>query len=43
LPASRRFSYCHRASGLRGHGRLIDIAAFEQPSMFTAFGLPASL
>ena len=24
-------------------GRLIDIAAFEQPSMFTAFGLPASL
>ncbi len=25
------------------HGRLIDIAAFEQPSMFTAFGLPASL
>ena len=23
--------------------RLIDIAAFEQPSMFTAFGLPASL
>ena len=25
------------------HGRLIDIAAFEQPSMFGAFGLPASL
>ncbi|MGH3151107.1 MAG: RNA polymerase subunit sigma-70 [Streptosporangiaceae bacterium] len=25
------------------HGRLIEIAAFEQPSMFTAFGLPASL
>jgi RNA polymerase sigma-70 factor, ECF subfamily len=25
------------------HGRLIDIAAFEQPSMFPAFGLPASL
>jgi len=25
------------------HGRLIDIAAFEQPSMFAAFGLPASL
>jgi len=25
------------------HGRLIDIAAFEQPAMFTAFGLPASL
>jgi RNA polymerase sigma-70 factor (ECF subfamily) len=25
------------------HGRLIDIAAFEQPSMFTAFGLPARL
>jgi RNA polymerase sigma-70 factor, ECF subfamily len=24
-------------------GRLIDIAAFEQPSMFPAFGLPASL
>jgi RNA polymerase sigma-70 factor (ECF subfamily) len=24
-------------------GRLADIAAFEQPSMFTAFGLPASL
>jgi RNA polymerase sigma-70 factor, ECF subfamily len=24
-------------------GRLIDIAAFEQPSMFAAFGLPASL
>jgi RNA polymerase sigma-70 factor, ECF subfamily len=23
--------------------RLIDIAAFEQPSMFGAFGLPASL
>jgi RNA polymerase sigma-70 factor (ECF subfamily) len=29
---------------LRPHrDRLIDIAAFEQPSMFTAFGLPASL
>ena len=25
------------------HGRLIDIAAFEQPSMFGAFGLPSSL
>jgi RNA polymerase sigma-70 factor (ECF subfamily) len=25
------------------NGRLTDIAAFEQPSMFTAFGLPASL
>jgi hypothetical protein len=25
------------------HGRLFDIAAFEQPSMFTAFGLPPSL
>ena len=25
------------------HGRLTDIAAFEQPSMFTAFGLPPSL
>ena len=25
------------------HGRLTDIAAFEQPSMFTAFGLPTSL
>jgi len=25
------------------HGRLTDIAAFEQASMFTAFGLPASL
>jgi RNA polymerase sigma-70 factor (ECF subfamily) len=24
-------------------GRLADIAAFEQPSMFTAFGLPARL
>ena len=24
-------------------GCLTDIAAFEQPSMFTAFGLPASL
>src|SRR5690242_6720048 len=23
------------------HGRLADIAAFEQPSMFSAFGLPA--
>jgi hypothetical protein len=25
------------------HGRLADIAAFEQPSIFTAFGLPARL
>jgi RNA polymerase sigma-70 factor, ECF subfamily len=25
------------------NGRLIDIAAFEQPSLFPAFGLPASL
>jgi RNA polymerase sigma-70 factor (ECF subfamily) len=25
------------------HGHLTDIAAFEQPTMFTAFGLPASL
>lgn len=25
------------------HGRPTDIAAFEQPSMFAAFGLPASL
>jgi RNA polymerase sigma-70 factor, ECF subfamily len=25
------------------HGRLADMAAFEQPSMFAAFGLPASL
>jgi hypothetical protein len=25
------------------HGRLADIAAFEQPTMFAAFGLPASL
>jgi len=25
------------------HGRLADIAAFEQPSMFSAFGLPARL
>ena len=25
------------------HGRLTDMAAFEQPSMFAAFGLPASL
>jgi RNA polymerase sigma-70 factor (ECF subfamily) len=25
------------------HGRLTEIAAFEQPSMFTVFGLPASL
>jgi RNA polymerase sigma-70 factor, ECF subfamily len=25
------------------HGRMVDIAAFEQASMFTAFGLPASL
>jgi RNA polymerase sigma-70 factor (ECF subfamily) len=25
------------------HGGLTDIAAFEQPSMFTAFGLPASV
>jgi hypothetical protein len=24
-------------------GRLADMAAFEQPSMFGAFGLPASL
>jgi len=24
-------------------GRLSDIAAFEHPSMFAAFGLPASL
>jgi DNA-directed RNA polymerase specialized sigma24 family protein len=24
-------------------GRVVDVAAFEQPSMFTAFGLPASL
>jgi hypothetical protein len=24
-------------------GRLADIPAFEQPSMFTAFGLPARL
>jgi len=24
-------------------GRLTEIAAFEQPSMFAAFGLPASL
>jgi RNA polymerase sigma-70 factor (ECF subfamily) len=24
-------------------GRLVDMAAFEQPTMFTAFGLPASL
>jgi RNA polymerase sigma-70 factor, ECF subfamily len=24
------------------HGRLVDIAAFEQPSMFARFGLPAS-
>jgi RNA polymerase sigma-70 factor (ECF subfamily) len=24
-------------------GRLVDIAAFEQPSMFPAFGLPARL
>jgi RNA polymerase sigma-70 factor, ECF subfamily len=24
-------------------GRLADIAAFEQPTMFTAFGLPARL
>ena len=24
-------------------GRLVDMAAFEQPSMFAAFGLPASL
>jgi RNA polymerase sigma-70 factor, ECF subfamily len=25
------------------HGRLADIAAFEQPAMFAAFGLPVSL
>lgn len=25
------------------HGTVVDIAAFEQPSMFAAFGLPASL
>jgi RNA polymerase sigma-70 factor (ECF subfamily) len=25
------------------HDRLVDIAAFEQPSMFSAFGLPASM
>jgi RNA polymerase sigma-70 factor (ECF subfamily) len=25
------------------HGCLADIAAFEEPSMFAAFGLPASL
>jgi RNA polymerase sigma-70 factor (ECF subfamily) len=25
------------------HGRLTELAAFEQPSMFPAFGLPASL
>ena len=25
------------------HGRLADIAAFEQPGMFPAFGLPARL
>jgi hypothetical protein len=25
------------------HGRIVDIAAFEQPAMFTAFGRPASL
>jgi len=25
------------------HGTLVDVAAFEQPSMFRAFGLPASL
>jgi len=25
------------------HGRLADIAAFEQPSMFSVFGLPARL
>ncbi len=25
------------------HGRVAEIAAFEQPSMFTAFGLPARL
>jgi RNA polymerase sigma-70 factor (ECF subfamily) len=24
-------------------GRIVDIAAFEQPAMFTAFGLPARL
>jgi hypothetical protein len=26
-----------------GVDEVIEIAAFEQPSMFTAFGLPASL
>jgi hypothetical protein len=25
------------------HGALTEIAAFEQPAMFTAFNLPASL
>jgi hypothetical protein len=25
------------------HGELADIAAFEQPAMFAAFGLPAAL
>jgi hypothetical protein len=25
------------------HGELTEMAAFEQPSMFTAFGLPDSL
>jgi len=25
------------------HGQLTEIAAFEQPAMFTAFGLPARL
>jgi RNA polymerase sigma-70 factor (ECF subfamily) len=25
------------------HGRVVDIAAFEQPPMFTAFGLPTNL
>jgi len=25
------------------HGRLVDIAAFEQPSMFRAFGPPANI
>ncbi len=53
-PAARRGGYLRRPGQtaffpfvlavLRlEHGRLIDIAAFEQPSMFTAFGLPASL
>jgi RNA polymerase sigma-70 factor, ECF subfamily len=25
------------------HGHLVDVAAFEQPAMFTAFGLPAQI